>query len=161
MAQVLLGLGSNLGDRLAALEKAVAALATLGPVRRSGWFETEPVGPELAGEPEFLNGAVALDTEMELAELMDWILTLEQELGREPGRRNGSRAIDIDILMAGSRVFDRNGLRVPHPRMHERAFVLRPLSEIAADAVHPGLNRSVREMLGQTGCPGVKPYRTG
>jgi 2-amino-4-hydroxy-6-hydroxymethyldihydropteridine diphosphokinase len=161
MARVLLGLGSNLGDRLAILEKAVAALATLGPVRRSNWFETEPLGPGLAGAPEFLNGAVALDTEMGLADLMEWILALEQELGREQGRRSGSRTIDIDILMAGSRVYDRDGLQVPHPRMHERAFVLRPLSEIAADAVHPGRNRSVQEMLEETDCVGVRPFRTG
>ncbi len=161
MAQVLLGLGSNLGNRLASLESAVAALATLGPVRRSDWFETEPVGPELCGEPVFLNGAVALDTDMGLAELMNWILALEQELGREPGRRGGSRTIDVDILLAGDQVYDQNGLQVPHPRMHERAFVLGPLSEIAADAVHPVMNRSVQEMMDKVDCSGVKRFRAG
>ncbi|UCG42239.1 MAG: 2-amino-4-hydroxy-6-hydroxymethyldihydropteridine diphosphokinase [candidate division WOR-3 bacterium] len=159
MAQVLLGLGSNLGNRLANLENAVAALATLGPVRRSCWFETEPVGPELAGEPAFLNGAVALDTDLGPAELLERILGLERELGREPGRRSGSRTIDIDILLAGDRAYDRDGLRVPHPRMHERAFVLVPLSEIAADAVHPGTGRSVREMLDEVDCSVVKRFR--
>jgi 2-amino-4-hydroxy-6-hydroxymethyldihydropteridine diphosphokinase len=159
MAQVLLGLGSNLGNRLANLENAVAALAALGPVRRSDWFETEPVGPVPAGEPVFLNGAVALDTDIGLAELMGWILALEQELGREPGRRGGSRTMDVDILLAGDQVYDRNGLQVPHPRMHERAFVLRPLAQIAAGAVHPVLNRSVQEMLDRVDCSGVRRFR--
>ena len=166
MAQVFLGLGANTGDRLSNLEVAIAALATLGPVRRSGWYETEPVN--MTGAPSFLNGVISMETSKRPLELLDWILALEQELGRDPesernpGGRNPagyrSRSIDIDMLLYGQQVIEEPRLRVPHVRMHERAFVLVPLAELAPEAVHPVLGKTAAEMLKNVDSSGVVAY---
>jgi 2-amino-4-hydroxy-6-hydroxymethyldihydropteridine diphosphokinase len=142
---VYLSLGSNLGDRAANLQTAIEKLAALGKaVAVSSFYETEPV--ELTAQPWFLNCAVKLDTEKMPRQLIAGILALEQGMGRQRKQKKGPRIIDIDILLFGSSVIEIPSLTVPHPKMHERRFVLEPLAEIAPDARHPVFRRTVREL---------------
>ena len=140
-----LSLGSNLGDRAANLRTAIEKLAELGSVvAASSFYETEPV--ELAAQPWFLNCAVKLDTEKMPRQLIAGILALEQEMGRQRKQRKGPRVIDIDILLFGSSIIEIPSLTIPHPKLHERRFVLEPLAEIAPDARHPVFRRTMREL---------------
>lgn len=142
---VYLSLGSNLDERAANLRIALEKLADLGTVKAvSAFYETEPVG--LAAQPCFLNCAAKLDTEKMPRQLITGILNLEQEMGRQRKQKNGPRIIDIDILLFGTSVIETAGLTVPHPRMHERRFVLEPLAEIAPEVRHPVFKRTIREL---------------
>lgn len=142
---VYLSLGSNLGDRAANLRSAIHKLADLGAVKAvSAFYETEPVG--LTAQPWFLNCAVKLDTEKMPRQLLAGVLNLEQEMGRQRKQKNGPRIIDIDILLFGTSIIDTHGLTIPHPRLHERRFVLEPLVEIAPDIRHPVFKRTAREL---------------
>jgi 2-amino-4-hydroxy-6-hydroxymethyldihydropteridine diphosphokinase len=142
---VYLSLGSNLGDRAANLREAIQKLADLGNVvAASSFYETEPV--ELTAQPWFLNCAVKLDTEKMPRQLISAILSLEQSMGRQRKQKKGPRIIDIDILLFGSSVIEIPSLTIPHPKLHERRFVLEPLAEIAPDARHPVFKRSMREL---------------
>ena len=142
---VYLSLGSNLGDRAANLRTALEKLADLGTVLAvSAFYETEPV--ELTAQPWFLNCAAKFDTEKMPRQLISGILNLEQAMGRQRKQKNGPRIIDIDILLFGTSVIDAAGLTVPHPRLHERRFVLEPLAEIAPEVRHPVFKRTMREL---------------
>jgi 2-amino-4-hydroxy-6-hydroxymethyldihydropteridine diphosphokinase len=142
---VYLSLGSNVGDRAANLNAAIEKLAELGTVAAvSSFYETEPV--ETSPQPWFLNCAVKLDTEKMPRQLIAAILNLEQTMGRQRRQQKAPRIIDIDILLFGSSVIDLPSLTIPHPRMHERRFVLEPLAEIASDARHPAFKRTIREL---------------
>jgi 2-amino-4-hydroxy-6-hydroxymethyldihydropteridine diphosphokinase len=141
MTRAYVGLGSNLGDREASLREAVGLLGAnpeIEIVAVSRFRETEPVG--LADQPRFLNGAVAIDTELAAPDLLDRLLATERELGRERGEgpRWGPRTIDLDLLLYGDETFERPGLTVPHPRLHERRFALEPLAELDPALVIPG-----------------------
>ena len=140
MARAYVGLGANLGEREGALHAAVAALdATEGivVVAVSAFRETDPV--EYLDQPRFLNGAAAVDTTLSPRELLDALLAVERTLGRiREGPRFGPRTIDLDLLLYGDESFDEPGLTVPHPRLHERAFALEPLSDLDPGLVVPG-----------------------
>ena len=130
MTRAFVGLGANLGDREATI---LAAAERLGPHRLSPIVETEPWGYE--DQPRFLNAAAELETDLTPRALLDRLLEIERELGRtRDGPRYGPRAIDLDLLLYGGEVVDEPGLTVPHPRLHERLFVLEPLF-----ALDPGL----------------------
>lgn len=142
---VYLSLGSNLGDREANLRTAVEKLKQIGnPIAVSSFYETEPV--EVTSQPWFLNCAVKLDTEKMPRQLIAAILALEQEMGRQRKQKKGPRTIDIDILLFGSSIIEIPSLTIPHPKLHERRFVLEPLTEIAPDARHPVFKRTIREL---------------
>lgn len=143
---VYLSLGSNVGDRVAHLREAMARLESVGRVVSvSSFYETEPV--EVTDQPWFLNCAVGLETALTAEQLMARILRIEQEMGRRRVQRKGPRMIDIDILLFGDLILDLPDVTIPHPAMQERRFVLEPLAEIAAEARHPGVKRTIRELL--------------
>jgi len=130
---VYVGLGSNLGDREQTLRAAVTRLSASSRVEVLGVSslrETDPVGP-IADQPRFLNGVVALETSLSPRELLDRLLEIETEFGRtREGPPGGPRTLDLDLLLYGDERVDEPGLRVPHPRLHERSFVLEPLEEL-------------------------------
>jgi 2-amino-4-hydroxy-6-hydroxymethyldihydropteridine diphosphokinase len=142
MARAFVGLGSNLGDREATIRSAVAQLDV---ARVSTLRETDPVG--LLDQPRFLNGVAELETELPPRALLERLLEVERSLGRtREGPRFGPRTIDLDLLLYDDAVLDEPGLTLPHPRLHERAFVLEPLAELAPDLVVPGRG-PVRDLL--------------
>jgi len=142
-----LGLGGNLGDRIENLAEARARLVKRGIAIRalSALYETEPVG--FSAQPWFINQAVEVETELSPRELLMLVKEIEKDMGREATVLDGPRVIDIDILLAGDKVIGTEELAIPHPRLAERNFVLEPLAEIAPQAVHPGLKRTIRELL--------------
>ena len=146
MVAAYIALGSNLGDRQGNLERAVAALSDYLEIRaRSSVLETAP--QYLEAQPDFLNMVLMGRTEIAAADLLATLQSLERRLGRVPSARFGPRVIDIDILYYGDHVIDLPDLQVPHPRLHERLFVLRPLLEIAPDFPHPQIAKTTREMI--------------
>ena len=156
---VYIGLGSNLGDRVANLRAAINAIQHLGDaIELSTVYETEPFGVD-EDQPKYLNMVVAIRTNLMPTDLLSEFLDIERVHGRTRHRPNESRTLDIDILMYGDRVLDTPELVLPHPRMHERAFVMLPLSEIAPQAVHPTLKITVSEIAVELSDQGV--YRVG
>ena len=148
MPTVYLGLGANLGKRRETLEAALAQLAAHPAIRVrtvSTLLETEPVGGP-AGQPDYLNGAAEIETDLAPAALLAELKRIERDLGRRQGPRWGPREIDLDILLYGRLVLDGPDLTIPHARLRERRFVLEPLSEIAPDAIDPVTGLTVREL---------------
>jgi 2-amino-4-hydroxy-6-hydroxymethyldihydropteridine diphosphokinase len=140
LTRVYVGLGANLGDRERTVRSAVDALAGepgIEVLAVSTLRETEPVG--VGEQPRYLNGVAELETSLEARDLLDRLLVVEQRFGRVrvPGA-HGPRTLDLDLLLYGEEAIDEPGLCVPHPRLHERRFVLEPLAELAPGLVVPG-----------------------
>lgn len=145
-----LGLGSNLGDRLGHLRRAVELLRAHPDIRITGVssiYETAPVGP--VEQPDFLNMVVAAETTLSPEKLLSVTQEIEKRLHRVRTIRWGPRTLDIDILLYGDLTLHREGLILPHPRMEERAFVLIPLLEVAGNLRIPGSGATVRERIGE------------
>lgn len=152
---VYLALGTNLGDRLANLKQAIAALTPQMEVKaKSQVYETPPWGYE--DQPKFLNQVVQAQTYLEPEPLLKHLKRLEVALGRRESFQNGPRLIDIDILFYDDLVVDKPSLVIPHPRLHERGFVLLPLMDIAPDLVHPVSGKSVRELAAECDASGIE-----
>ena len=157
-----LGLGSNLGDRRANLNQAAQLLTSddsirIRLLRASSTYETAPWG--YAGQPDFLNCVLEIETSSSPEGLLEWVQSLEREMGRVAGQRFGPRIIDLDILLYGDRAVDQPDLQIPHSRLHERAFVLVPLAELASGLVHPVLGVSVQNLVDKVdGKEGVRPW---
>ena len=147
MIDAFVGVGSNLGDRLANLGAAVGLLArepgfTLRRVSLA--YESEPVGPP---QPRYLNAVVRIGTLLSPRATLQRLQGIEDAMGRVRRERWGSREIDLDLLLYGDRVVNETGLQIPHPLLAERAFALVPLAEIAPDAVHPERHRSAAQLV--------------
>jgi 2-amino-4-hydroxy-6-hydroxymethyldihydropteridine diphosphokinase len=142
VTRAYVGLGANLGPREQTLRRAVELLAGSDGVDMlavSAFRETEPVG--FVDQPMYLNGAVALDTTLSPRALLDLLLEIERFLGRVREERWGPRVVDLDLLAYGDEIIDEPGLRVPHPRLHERRFALEPLAELDPELEIPGRGR--------------------
>jgi 2-amino-4-hydroxy-6-hydroxymethyldihydropteridine diphosphokinase len=144
---VHVGLGSNLGDREAQLARAAAAMAALPQVeveRTSHVFDSAPQGPE---QPRYLNAVIELRTTLPPRALLRQLKALEKQLGRVASERWGPRCIDLDILLWGECIVAEPDLQVPHLSLHQRAFALAPLCELAPDARHPVMHQRIQELL--------------
>jgi 2-amino-4-hydroxy-6-hydroxymethyldihydropteridine diphosphokinase len=154
---VYIALGTNLGQRLDNLQLAIAAFApSIQVLAKSAVYETEPWG--YADQPAFLNMALRAGTELSPAGVLAFLKDLEASLGRTPSFRNGPRLIDMDILFYDDLVLDTPALVVPHPRLHERSFVLVPLMDIAPGLLHPRLGLSVAQMTASLDKGGIKIF---
>lgn len=152
-ATAYVALGSNLGDRRAHLENALAAIADLSGVLDvvpSDFYETAPVGPQDQGM--YLNAAARIETTLTPQQFLEQLLSIERRLGRPPREARqhwGPREIDLDLLLHGDSVLDLPGLTLPHPRLHERSFVLLPMCDVAADVTHPVRRQTMRKLLAE------------
>jgi 2-amino-4-hydroxy-6-hydroxymethyldihydropteridine diphosphokinase len=151
-----IALGSNLGDSRTTLETALELLEQAAGITlqaRSHWYETQAVGPP---QPDYLNGCALLDVTLSPHDLLHVLLQLETRLGRVRRERWGPRTLDLDLLLFGNQILDCPTLQIPHPHLHERAFVLVPLAEIAPQWIHPLLGLSITDLLQQVDTSGVK-----
>jgi dihydroneopterin aldolase / 2-amino-4-hydroxy-6-hydroxymethyldihydropteridine diphosphokinase len=147
--RVFIGIGSNLGERRSNCREArqrIAQLPKTRVVKESSLYESEPHGN---AKTWFANSVIEVETEMPSAEFLKKLLAIEEEMGRKrvKGKKWGSRVIDLDILFFDNEIVAKRNLKIPHPRIAERRFVLLPLSELAPQLIHPSLNMSVSEML--------------
>jgi 3-oxoacyl-[acyl-carrier protein] reductase len=148
MAICFIGLGSNLGDRQSYLDQALAALQEQDRIvvkQVSSYYETDPVGGP-PDAPLFLNAVAEIETQLEPSELLSMLLDIERRLGRVRREKNAPRTIDLDLLLYDDLIQDDPNLTIPHPRMHERGFVLEPMAEIAPDLVHPVVGETIQEL---------------
>src|SRR3990172_7500267 len=144
-----IGIGSNLGDRKANALEAVERVSKLPGtrvIRASSFYESEPLGD---AKTWFVNSVIEIETEFAPEQLLKKLKAIEQAMGRKrvKGKRWGSRVIDLDILLCGQEVVETRSLKVPHPELHKRRFVLLPLAELAPQVVHPQLGQSVSALL--------------
>ena len=145
MTEAYVGIGSNSGDREENIRKSVDLMGKKCRILKiSSLYETEPLG--YSNQGWFLNCAVKVTTSMSPEELLEFLQSIEKNLGRVRAIKNGPRTIDLDILFYGNIIINKNSLIVPHPRLQERLFVLEPLLDISPDFAHPIFNKSINEL---------------
>ncbi len=152
-----IALGSNLGDSEQTIESALAHLEQIDGIRlgvRSQLYKTAPVGPP---QPDYINACALIHTTLSPEQVLQTLLATEASFGRIRRARWGPRTLDLDLLLYGNRIMDTPKLTLPHPRMHERAFVLVPLAEIASNWQHPISQQTIKELLEQVDIAGVYP----
>lgn len=149
MARAYIALGANLGDRRRNIESAIQLLrqtAGLRVVQVAPLLETDPVGgPD--DSPRFFNSAAEVETDLSPEQLLDHLLAIERQLGRQRREKWGPRLIDLDLLLYDQLILQTPGLTIPHPLMHQRRFVLEPLARIAPQVRHPALKKTISELL--------------
>ena len=154
---IFIGFGSNLGDRQEFCDRAIALMNLLPQSQVtaiSAYYETEPVGPvDQLGSTWFYNGVVRVQTHLAFRMVFDILRETERGLGRDETHRHGARTMDLDLLFFGSHVVDEPELKIPHPRLHLRRFVLLPLAELAPDWIHPALGKSIQVLLDELNDP--------
>ena len=148
---VYIAFGSNIGDRGTAIEEALNLIEQneMKIVKRSKIYETEPYG--YVDQPSFLNGAVEVETNLSCRDVLERLLSIENQIGRVREFKWGPRIIDLDIIFYNNEIYDEEDLKVPHPDMQNRDFVLKPLNDLCPDYVHPILGNTIRELLGELG----------
>ncbi len=150
-----IGLGSNLGDRIRNLQGALDRFGSIGVIKSvSSAYETKPWGVE-GYQPRYLNQVAEVETTLDPLEVVTELLSIEFAMGRAREEKNASRTLDLDLLIHGDTILEASGVTVPHPRMHERAFVLVPLAEIAPSLVHPVLGKTVAELVTDSDRSGI------
>ncbi|WP_414578877.1 2-amino-4-hydroxy-6-hydroxymethyldihydropteridine diphosphokinase [Anabaena sp. CCY 9402-a] len=150
-----LALGSNIGDSVAILAAATLELSEIPGIEleaKSSWYRTKAVGPP---QPDYINGCVIVQVKMSPQELLDTLLAIEQKFGRVRRERWGARSLDLDILLYDDLIIDTPNLQIPHPRMHQRAFVLVPLVEITPDWIEPVSGLAIKELVKKVDCSDV------
>ncbi|MEW6001403.1 MAG: 2-amino-4-hydroxy-6-hydroxymethyldihydropteridine diphosphokinase [Nitrospirota bacterium] len=149
MSVVYISIGSNLGNREENCLKALELLKRRGIIikKQSSFYETEPWG--IKDQGRFINMAIEIETVLKPRELLRTLKDIEKEVGRKKSSKWGPRIIDLDILLFDNIIFTEEDLKIPHPLMHRREFVLKPLCEIAAEAIHPLLGVRIRELVQQ------------
>lgn len=147
MNTVYISFGSNIGNRKKAIEEAFYLIEqnNMRITKKSTIFETEPYG--YTEQPSFLNGALEVKTDLSCREVLEKLLYIEKEIGRVRKFKWGPRLIDLDIIFFNDEVYDEEDLKVPHPDMHNRDFVLKPLSELCPNFIHPVLKKTVKELF--------------
>lgn len=151
-----IALGSNLGDSCAVVETALKILAATPGIileRQSHLYRTAPVGPP---QPDYINACTVVATKLEPQALLTTLLAIEQQFGRVRLERWGPRLLDLDLLLYDDQILDTPSLQLPHPRMHERAFVLVPLAEIAPQWIHPVMGEAIGHLVQQVDVAGVE-----
>lgn len=157
-SRAAIALGSNLGDSYTLLENALTTLDQTPGIQllsRSHWYQTTPVGPS---QPDYLNGCAILQVQLSPQVLLQTLLEIEQQFGRIRLERWGARTLDLDLLLYDNLILETSALQIPHPRLKERAFVLVPLAEIAANWLEPVSGKAIAELLHEVDCSGVNLY---
>ena len=163
MTKCAIALGSNLGNSLDILENSLTALANIPGIEiknTSSWYQTKPVG-NIDPQPDYLNGCAVLEVAQNPTELLTILQATEVEFGRVRKKRWEARTLDLDLLLYDDLILDSPNLTIPHPRMHERAFVLVPLAEIAPLWIEPVSRTAIAKLLKSVDTSGVKPYVVG
>lgn len=159
MQTVLLSLGANLGDPIATITKAAELIGktVLSDLRISALYRTAPVG--VTDQPDFINGAVSGYSAASARQIHDACKDIERLLGRKPRARWHEREIDIDVILVGSTIYEEDDIHIPHPRFHERLFVLQPACDLLPDALCPRTGKSLKQLLQE--CPDMtsKPQK--